>query len=251
MRRLGEAVVFLTDRTGGVSADRYATLNLADHVGDSPDAVSENRRRVASAVGAQLGTTAAYGDRPEGVPVVWLSQVHGSTVHVVTPAAIGSTGVAPIADAAVTSERGVGVAVLTADCVPVAIACEGAVGVAHAGWQGLVDGVLGEAVATLTRVGTGRVRALIGPCIHPERYEFGADDLLSVVRSLGLGVAARTSGGAPALDLRAAAREALVRAGVHDADVEDVGVCTSASPRHFSHRRDGVTGRQAMIAILP
>jgi purine-nucleoside/S-methyl-5'-thioadenosine phosphorylase / adenosine deaminase len=89
------------------------------------------------------------------------------------------------------------------------------------------------------------VRAVVGPCISPEHYEFGADELEQVTRSLGPAVAGRTETGAPALDLRAGVGVALESAGV---DVHaDVDVCTYASEDHFSHRRDGVTGRQALI----
>ncbi len=83
--------------------------------------------------------------------------------------------------------------------------------------------------------------------MHPERYEFGADLLARLVERLGPEVAGRTADGAPALDIPAGVRIELARAGV--ADVTDVGVCTSASPDHFSHRRDGVTGRQAVVVV--
>ncbi len=88
---------------------------------------------------------------------------------------------------------------------------------------------------------------MLGPCVHPGRYEFGADLLERLVTKLGPEVAARTDVGTPALDIPAAVRLSLARAGVDQLD--DVGVCTAASPDHFSHRRDGVTGRQAVVVV--
>lgn len=92
------------------------------------------------------------------------------------------------------------------------------------------------------------MRAALGPCIHPARYAFSADDLARVVDRYGPAVAATTADGHRALDLPAGVRVALDRAGV--ADLHDVGVCTAASPDHFSYRRDGRTGRQAVVAVL-
>lgn len=245
-----------SDRRGGVSEGRYATLNLGDHVGDSEAAVAENRRRLAIAArSAVVAATGSPGSRAGGaspLPLAFLRQVHGSAVHVVASHDdLRGPGGPPEADAAVTAVPGVGVVALTADCVPVALACDGAVGVVHAGWQGLLGGVVEEAVGALRSLGAGRVKALVGPCVHARHYEFGAADLDSVAARLGPVVIARTGEGAPALDLPAAAKAALARAGVDGSEVEDLDVCTAASEHHFSHRRDGVTGRQALVAVLP
>src|SRR5207245_1905111 len=97
------------------------------------------------------------------------------------------------ADAAVTDRPGCALAILTADCAPVAlIASDGVVGVAHAGWRGLVGGVLERTVQVMRAGGASDVRALLGPCIRPGCYEFGADDLAQVARRLGDGVRATT-----------------------------------------------------------
>jgi hypothetical protein len=154
----------------------------------------------------------------------------------------------PQADAAVTATPGLVLAVLTADCAPLALASDDALAVVHAGWPGLLAGVVEAAVGALRERGSGPVRAALGPCVHPAHYEFGRADLDRLVARLGSSVEARTRHGAPALDVPAAVCAALVRAGVDDLD--DVGVCTFASPDHFSHRRDGRTGRQALIATL-
>jgi copper oxidase (laccase) domain-containing protein len=156
-------------------------------------------------------------------------------------------GEPPTADAAVTATVGLPLVVLTADCAPVALVAPGAVGVAHAGWPGLEQGVLGAAVDALRALSPGPVRAWLGPCVHPARYEFGPDLLERLVDRFGPDVASHTDDGRPALDIPTAVRISLARAGVDD--ITDVGICTSSSIDHFSHRRDGVTGRQAVIVV--
>jgi copper oxidase (laccase) domain-containing protein len=138
--------------------------------------------------------------------------------------------------------------VLTADCAPVALTCDDAVAVVHAGWGGLLAGVVEAAVTRLRANGSGDVRAALGPCIRPARYEFGEVDLARMVERFGPSVASRTEWGTPALDIPAGVRAALEGVGVTAFD--DAGVCTAASPEHFSHRRDGGTGRQALIAVI-
>ena len=154
----------------------------------------------------------------------------------------------PAADAAVTRDAGRPLVVLTADCAPLVLACDDAVAVVHAGWLGLLAGVVEAGADRLRSVGRGAVRAALGPCIHPARYAFGVDDLARVVDVYGSAVAATTADDQPALDLPAGVRAALHRADVDD--LHDVDVCTAVSPDHFSYRRDGRTGRQAVVAVL-
>ncbi len=186
---------------------------------------------------------AIAGDLADATGWVWLRQVHGREVVTVEAA----PDVPPEADAAVTGRAGLALVVLTADCAPVALVAPDAIGVVHAGWPGLEQGVIGAAVEALRALSPGPVRAVLGPCVHPGRYEFGADLLARLVAELGPEVAGRTDAGTPALDIPTAVRISLARAGVDDLD--DVGVCTATSPDHFSHRRDGVTGRQAVVVV--
>ena len=217
--RVGDTNVVFTDRAAG---------DLG-HAGDYVHAVRpevEARRRAVV-----------------DLPWTWLRQVHGDRVVVVDEP---GSGAGQRADAAVTDRPGCALAILTADCAPVAlIASDGVVGVAHAGWRGLVGGVLERTVQVMRAGGASDVRALLGPCIRPGCYEFGADDLAQVARRLGDGVRATTASGAPALDVPAAVRAALGRVGV--VDVDDVGVCTACSPVHFSHRARRELGRQALV----
>jgi YfiH family protein len=217
-----------------VSVAPYDSANLGDHVGDDPDAVAENRRRAATTIDRGPGDPSAW---------VWLRQVHGDRVVTVVRAPASP----PEADAAVTAELGLPLVVLTADCAPIALVAPGGVGVVHAGWPGLEAGVIEAAVGALRALGDGPIHALLGPCIHPARYEFGSDLLARLVDRLGPDVAGVTDAGTPALDIPAAVRVSLRRAGVDD--IDDVGVCTAASPDHFSYRRDGVTGRQAVVVV--
>jgi YfiH family protein len=219
-----------------VSRPPFATSNLALHVGDDPAAVIENRARIAPLGGA--GSHSHW---------AWLEQVHGTTVWTVD-APPRPHDVPPEADASVTTLVGTPLVVLTADCAPIAIADDDAVGVVHAGWGGLLAGVVEAAVGALRAIGRGRVRAVVGPCIRPAHYEFGRADLDRLVARFGPVVEARTHEGRPALDLPAAVRAAFAEVGVDV--VDDTGHDTAADPgRWFSYRRDGITGRQALVVV--
>ncbi|MFP5316949.1 MAG: polyphenol oxidase family protein [Acidimicrobiia bacterium] len=178
------------------------------------------------------------------LPWTWLRQVHGDeVVRVDAPGA----GAGATADAAVTDQRGAALAVLTADCAPVVLASSsGAVGVVHAGWAGLLAGVVAAAVKELRALGAQDLEAVLGPCIHAECYEFGLDNLVDLTDRYGPSVAARTAAGELALDLPAAVKVALVEQGI--ADVDDVGVCTACSAtEYYSWRARRETERQATV----
>ena len=175
-------------------------------------------------------------------PWTWLRQVHGAGVVV---AGSPGDGAGSVADAAVTDKTGGALAVLTADCAPVALAAhEGVVGVAHAGWAGLEAGVLQRTVEKMRGLGASRIQALIGPRIGPECYQFGEQDLDRLAATLGDTVRALTSDGTPALDLPAAIIATLTGM---DVDVADTGICTACSPNHFSWRRSKDWARQAAV----
>jgi polyphenol oxidase len=173
--------------------------------------------------------------------------VHGA--RVVTVTAPGAWAGEP-ADAAVTAVRNAPIAVHTADCVPLVLRGEGAVGVAHAGWRGLVAGVVEATVAAMADLGvaSGGIAAVIGPCIRPECYEFGESDLAVVAAAYGDVVRGRTSWGTAALDVPAGVRAALALAGVEV--VGDEGECTACGDQWYSHRARRDAGRQAGVAWL-
>jgi len=224
--RVGPARVWCTGVAHG---------NVGDHVGDDPVVVAQNRASVAA-----LTASGARG-------WVWPRQVHGAAVYVAPEP--GPDPLAPVADAVVTTVRGLAIAVVTADCAPLVIACEDAVGVVHAGHRGLAAGVIEAAVSRLRDSGTGAVHAFLGPCIHAARYEFGEDDLARLVARFGPGIEGRTRDGSPALDIPAAIRVVLERSGVVAFD--DCDICTADSDAYFSYRGNRDTSRQATIAMLP
>lgn len=184
-------------------------------------------------------------------PWTWLRQVHGArVVHVTQPGAEAGAE----ADAAVTTDPGAVLAVLTADCAPVMLSsAEGVRGVAHAGWRGLEAGVIGAAVAAMRDLGATDVTAVVGPCIHPCCYAFSATDLDRVALAVGDVVRSQTRDGQPALDLPAAVRASLVSAGAALPAGGDPAACTSCTtdgdgrPRWFSHRARGDDQRQALV----
>lgn len=147
------------------------------------------------------------------------------------------------ADAAVTVTRGCTLAVQVADCAPIALVADGVLGVVHAGWRGLVAGVVPASVDAMRALGAGTISARFGPCIHPGCYEFGAADLDRVAAVLGEDV--RADG---ALDLPAAVRASLRAAGV--TEVEQDPTCTACSDRHWSFRARADDRRQAVVAWM-
>jgi YfiH family protein len=228
---VGCARVVFTDRHGGTSAEPFDTLNLAGHVGDEPAAVARNHELLA----ARLGLPAPAGwSRP--------FHVHGTTV-VTVDAALPAVE----ADGSATGTRGLPLVAMGADCAPIALANDTAVAALHAGWRGATAGVVEAGVAAVRALGTGPVRAAIGPCICVRHYEFGVDTLAEVVARFGPSVCGRTETGAPALDLPRALHLALAESGVDD--VTDLGCCTVESADHYSYRRDGRTGRQAVVVV--
>jgi polyphenol oxidase len=214
--------IWFTDRHDG---------NLGDRVGDDPLGVAANRHALARRLG--LG-------EPEGW--VWLHQVHGANVvSVDSPAAQ-----LPTCDGVVTTATQLPLAVCVADCAPIALTSNEAIGALHAGWRGLEAGVVESGVAAMRAVGSHDIRALLGPCARREHYEFGAVLLDRLVARFGPEVAAMTATGAPAFDIAAAVRIALEREGI---PLDDAGIDTIASRDHFSHRREGRTGRQALVVV--
>ena len=155
-------------------------------------------------------------------------------------------GLGEAADAAVSDAPGVALAVLTADCAPVALlSAEGVIGVAHAGWRGLVAGVIEAAVEAMRGLGATEIGAVVGPCIHPECYHFGAADLDAVADRLGPVVRADGPSGGEALDLPAAVRTSLERSGAQV--LGEAGICTACSPAYWSWRGGRDRQRQAMV----
>jgi YfiH family protein len=226
----------VTDRRGGRSRSPYDSFNLGDHVGDDPGDVAANRSRVSRELG--VGE-----DR-----LVWMNQVHGTGVVVVDGP---QDGPVPAADALVTSTPGLVLCVLVADCVPVLLTdpVAGVVAAVHAGREGVRQGVLPAALSAMASLGARarHVTALLGPAVCGACYEVPVAMQHDVAR-VAPAAAVRTRRGTPGLDLRAGLAEMLQRAGV--AQVVHDPRCTVEDRLLFSHRRDGVTGRQAGLVWL-
>ena len=222
----GARAVFST-RLGGSSSGAFESLNLGLQVGDDPAAVRDNRLRLARALDRE----------PAGFLIG--RQVHGAELRdrasapVPNPYADSLGGLAEAADGQLARSPDLTPIVQVADCLPIALAGDGGVGMLHCGWRGLAAGILARGAKALEPLA-----AAIGPGIGPCCYEVG-DEVLARFAELGPGIAA---GGR--LDLRAVALRLLEGAGVRE--VEVASVCTSCEPElFFSHRRDRITGRQA------
>ena len=225
---------FFTTREGGVSPAPYESLNVATHVGDDPALVERNRAAVAEHAGAS---------------VTFLHAEHGIRVHQVT----SPDAAVPPADVLVTAVPGIAVAAIAADCVPLLLhdAATGAVAAAHIGrrglWAGAVDAAFG-ALLDLRRTSASPtlISASVGPGICGRCYEVPIGMRCEVAERHPT-AASTTSWGTPALDIPRAIETRLGELGVgylvkHPA-------CTYEDAAFFSHRREGVTGRQCGVVV--
>lgn len=216
-------VVAFSDRTGGVSSTPYDSLNLAASVGDQRGDVMRNRAIVARAAGFDVRSLALG------------RQVHGNDLMEVER---GRSGIVGVADGLVAREPGPVLGILTADCAPVLVEGQTGVAVLHAGWRGLVAGIVDRGVDAVG----GVAAAWVGPSIRSCCYEVGPEVIRAFERR-GLPVADDNH-----VDPAQAALHALERAGATSVAVAEP--CTYCDQRYFSYRRDGVTGRQgAFISI--
>lgn len=241
----------VTTRLGGVSLAPFDALNLALHVGDDARAVAANRMRLRQ----------SQTNLPQ--EPVWLEQVHGTDVVTLPLATCGDVSLAnaaiPKADAAVSFTPGEVCVVMTADCLPVLFCrTDGTgVGAAHAGWRGLLDGVLENTVTALRAGKQGRadqqnqaceVIAWLGPAIGPQAFEVGPEVRTQFIARDASAVAAFVPGQGDRwfADIYALARMRLQAVGV--TQVQGGQACTFLeSSTFFSYRRDGRTGRMASL----
>ncbi len=232
-----------TTRHGGLSTGRFASFNLAGHVGEAAEIVQTNRERIASVIGVPAERFA------------WMDQVHGTAVRVVDAE---NAGAHDATDGLVTRRSGVALAVLVADCVPVLAGDDeaGVIGVAHAGRVGAAAGIGPALVAAMTGLGAvpARIRVTLGPAICGRCYEVPAAMRDDVEARLP-GSAASTSSATPGLDLRSGLRRQFAGLGV--TEVRTDPRCTATDVDLYSHRRatrsaGGVpTGRFAGLIWMP
>ncbi|MBJ2250931.1 MULTISPECIES: peptidoglycan editing factor PgeF [Pseudomonas] len=221
----------VTTRAGGVSLAPFDSLNLGDHVEDSPEAVLENRRRL----------TAAFAIQP-----AWLRQVHGVVVVEADPGRIAE------ADGSWTGTPGIACTAMTADCLP-ALFCNKSgtrVAAAHAGWRGLAAGVL-EAAADSLDAAPADVLVWLGPAIGPKAFEVGPEVREAFMQQHPQTAQAFVPSHNPGkflADIYQLARLRLAARGI--TAVYGGGLCTVTDPRFFSYRRSPRTGRFASLIWL-
>ncbi|HNV87858.1 MAG TPA: peptidoglycan editing factor PgeF [Methylotenera sp.] len=221
-----------TTRIGGVSLAPYDTLNLGSHVGDDPLNVAANRQLLNPFVPSEP---------------VWLNQVHGTlTIDAETAACTP-----PEADASYTQQHNVVCATMTADCLPLLFCNQAGTEVAavHAGWKGLMDGVIESALDRMQSK-SSEILVWLGPAIGPQAFEVGSEVRDAFIKKLALAETAFRPYGEKWLgDIFMLARQRLAEHGV--TQVYGGGVCTYSNPeRFFSFRRDNVTGRMATLIWL-
>ncbi|HIA27298.1 MAG TPA: laccase domain-containing protein [Planctomycetes bacterium] len=234
-------VAVCPDRSGGISSAPYASLNLGFSTGDRPEAVLENRRRLAEAIGVPLDSWVVPG------------QVHGSRVLRVDRTLAGEGALEPSKtltgnDALIAVEEGIFLLALSADCPLVVVADPRLriVAVAHSGWRGMAAGVIGELLTALDACGSRpreRIAAL-APAICGDCYEVGDEVRAALAGQPGAEEAGRGSG----VDLRVMADAALVGSGIDSDRIAWDDRCSYEDPHLFSHRRDlGRTGRGGVL----
>ncbi|EKT54286.1 purine nucleoside phosphorylase YfiH [Providencia burhodogranariea] len=220
-----------TTRIGGVSLPPFDSLNLGSHVGDVPEAVSENRSRLVS--------LANLPQHP-----LWLEQIHGTKVLHLN----GNTFENRQADAIYTNQAGQVCAIMTADCLPVLFCSKDGkeVAAAHAGWRGLCDGILENTISQFTNP-ANEIMAWLGPAIGPEKFEVGAEvrqAFINQSNDLKSGFIAK--GDKFLADIYLLARIKLQAVGI--SSIYGGSFCTvSDENRFFSYRRAGKTGRMASL----
>lgn len=216
-----------TDSAGGKSAGAFHSRNLASHVGDDPASVELNRRLLSEEIGR---------------PIQFMNQVHGNIVEVIDE----YTQLPPTADALVTTNLNIALAVMVADCIPLLLTNQGSIAAVHVGRKGLLNGVTQSALSVMSDIAPSTITAIIGPSICGTCYEV-SDDVYEEVTSAFPRSMSRTPGGGLALNLVAALSYELESNGVR---VLDRTGCTVEDRSLFSYRRDGVTGRQVGLIWL-
>jgi YfiH family protein len=242
-------LVAFSARVGGVSAQPYDGLNLAQHVGDDPGNVDENRRRLFEALGIpDLSGRLVTAEQVHGDCTAWvgLSEAgQGARVEDGLPPVPGT-------DALFTDARGVPLMLLYADCVPVVLVDPASqrVAVVHAGWRGALDRLPGRAVSEVVQQGSNPagLLAYIGPHICGRHYQVGETLVSRFVNRFGTVAEAETGH----LDLGAVVFEDLSSSGVCVENICRLGICTAeATGRFFSYRASsGVTGRHAALSVI-
>ena len=220
------AQILFSARHGGVSQGEFGSLNFGDHVGDTALAV-ENNRKILKKLLSQISP-------------IFMNQVHGNEVI-----EVDSNSNSPVtADALITRQAGLPLAVLCADCLPILIKGSKIVGAIHAGRRGILNGIIAETISRMRALGGDNLVATIGPAICSRCYEV---DLPMYLDAISHNAELATNTETHCLDLKRAARSQLSVQGV---EVSDIEICTAHDSNFFSYRRDGSTGRNVGVIVL-
>ena len=214
-----------TTRRNGASLAPYESLNLAQHVGDSPETVARNRELLSKITG----------------PIQFMNQVHGD--EVVEVKRIGDD---PTCDALITREPGIALAVMVADCIPLLLSSSTVVGAVHVGRRGLMNSVAIKAVEAMRKLGADQIHAQLGPSICGRCYEV-PQELADEVVAKHPAASSLTNNLTPALDLPRALIADLV---ANSVTYEASTICTLENDEYFSYRRHNITGRNAGVVWL-
>ena len=224
----------ITTRLGGVSLSPYDSFNLGGHVGDSPEHVEQNRAMLRAILPSEP---------------IWLEQVHG--IEVVDADITRFRVRKPQADASVSRLPGTVCAVMTADCLPVLVASKDGlmIGAAHAGWRGLLYGVIEATIASMN-VDSAELQVYLGPAIGPLHFQVGPEvrEQFIMVDRQATDAFQPGPGDRWLADIYMLARQRLIGIGVLPESIHGGGSCTVSRPDlYYSYRRDGVTGRMASL----
>lgn len=225
-----------TSRAGGVSVSPYASFNLANHVGDDPVAVAQNRVLLANLIGVAQDK------------IFYMNQVHGKQIAVIDEKSDANQS--PDADALFTKLRDVALVTMVADCIPVLMTSKDAIAAVHVGRRGLSLDIISEVLGIFESNGVGmrEITAHIGPAICAKCYEVGVDVYQEVIDKVPAAATSFNSqSGNPCLNIEAGLISQLEISGVK---WESINRCTMHDSGYFSYRRDGITGRQAGVVTL-
>lgn len=217
------ARLLFTARSGGLSTGNYDSLNLATHVGDDDSLVKSNRKVLTTLL-----------SNPQ---LQFMNQVHGNTVVTVT-----NVSEPPEADSLITNIRNLTLVVLVADCLPILVDGGNCIAAIHVGRKGMVNGIIVKTISELKKLGGSNFRATIGPGICAKCYEVSEIMYEEIVLNFP-----KSDAGFRKLDLRSEVTRQLEMEGVK---VDHVEICTNESLKHYSYRRNRITGRQCGAITL-
>lgn len=235
--RCGSANVVFTSRVGGVSLAPYDSLNVGVHVGDDLVDVQKNRELIFQELN-QFGL-------PKTDEWVFLNQTHCDSIFDVDNKKYFQEN-PPTADASITQQGTLPLVAMIADCGPLVLSCGEVMAVIHASAKTVASNLIEKTIQKIRKLDSNsELFALLGPCIHKENYEYKQEDLNVLARQLGEHIKGETAVGKPAFDLPSAIKFECAKS---EASYRDLDIDTYANENYFSYRRDGITGRQCVIA---